>query len=195
MRTLFVLLLLLPFTAMAQTAYVTDTLSLGLHRAEDTSDRPFRNLESGQQVEILSRSTYYAHVELPDGTTGHVKAGFLVDSKPAKLIVAETMAEVDRLTAELEETRQAFAAPAATIDTLRSEVADLEARLETSEANNAELSDENMSMRERQARYTRTVPLQWVGGAVLAFFVGGFLLGLWWVDHRSRKRHGGIRIY
>jgi len=195
MRTLFVLLLLLPFTAMAQTAYVTDTLSLGLHQAEDTSDRPFRNLESGQQVEILSRSTYYAHVELPDGTTGHVKAGFLVDNKPAKLIVAETQAEVDRLTAELEETRQAFAAPAATIDRLKGEVADFESRLETSEANNSELSDENMSLRERQARYTRTVPLQWVGGAVLAFFVGGFLLGLWWVDHRSRKRHGGIRIY
>jgi SH3 domain protein len=195
MRTLFVLLLLLPFTAMAQTAYVTDTLSLGLHQAEDTSDRPFRNLESGQQVEILSRSTYYAHVELPDGTTGHVKAGFLVDSKPAKLIVAETLAEVDRLTAELEETRQAFAAPAATIDTLRSEVDDLESRLEASEANNSKLSDENMSLRERQARYTRTVPLQWVGGAVLAFLIGGFLLGLWWVDHRSRKRHGGIRIY
>ena len=195
MRTLFVLLLLMPFTAMAQTAYVTDTLSLGLHQAEDTSDRPFRNLESGQQVEILSRSTYYAHVELPDGTTGHVKAGFLVDSKPAKLIVAETLAEVDRLTAELEETRQAFAAPAATIDTLRSEVDDLESRLQDSEANNSELSDENMSLRERQARYTRTVPLQWVGGAVLAFLVGGFLLGLWWVDQRSRKRHGGIRIY
>lgn len=195
MRTLFVLLLLMPFTAMAQTAYVTDTLSLGLHQAEDTSDRPFRNLESGQQVEILSRSTYYAHVELPDGTTGHVKAGFLVDSKPAKLIVAETLAEVDRLTAELEETRQAFAAPAATIDTLRSEVDDLESRLQDSEANNSELSDENMSLRERQARYTRTVPLQWVGGAVLAFLIGGFLLGLWWVDQRSRKRHGGIRIY
>ena len=102
--------LLVPAVVVAETAYVTDNLRLGLHRAEDTSDRPFRNLESGQQVEILSRSTYYAHVELPDGTTGHVKAGFLVDSKPAKLIVAETMAEVDRLTAELEETRQAFAA-------------------------------------------------------------------------------------
>ena len=195
MRTIFVLFLLLPFAAMAQTAYVTDTLSLGLHQAEDTSDRPFRSLESGQEVEILSRSTYYAHVQLPDGTTGHVKAGFLVENKPAKLIVAETLAEVDRLSAELEETRQAFAAPAATIDSLRSEVADLESRLETSETSNAELTDENMSLRERQARYTRTVPLQWVGGAVLAFLIGGFLLGLWWVDHRSRKRHGGIRIY
>lgn len=195
MRTLFVLLLLLPAMAMAQTAYVTDTLQLGLHRAEDTSDRPFRSLDSGQEVQILSRSTYYAHVQLPDGTTGHVKAGFLVDTKPAKLIVAETQAEVARLTRELEETRQAFAAPAATIDALRSDVADLQSQLEASEATNAELSDENMSLRARQARYTRTVPLQWVGGAVLIFFVGGFLLGLWWVDYRSRKRHGGIRIY
>jgi hypothetical protein len=109
--------------------------------------------------------------------------------------VAETQAEVERLTRELEETRQAFAAPAATIDALRSEVEDLQSRLEASEATNAELSDENMSLRSRQARYTRTVPLQWVGGAVLIFLAGGFLLGLWWVDYRSRKRHGGIRIY
>lgn len=195
MRSLPVLLLLLPFAALAETAYVTDTLQLGLHRAEDTSDRPFRSLDSGQQVEILSRSTYYAHVQLPDGTTGHVKAGFLVDTKPAKLIVAETQAEVDRLTAELEQMRQSFAAPAATIDALRSEVAGLESQLAAAEAANAELSEENTGLRNRQARFARTVPLQWVGGAVLAFLVGGFLLGLWWVDHRSRKRHGGIRIY
>jgi SH3 domain protein len=190
MRTIIVLLLLLPVTAMAQTAYVTDTLQLGLHRAEDTSDRPFMSLDSGQEVQVLSRSRYYAHVQLPDGTTGHVKAGFLVDTKPAKLIVAETQAEVARLTQELEELRQAFAAPAATI-----EVADLQSRLEASEATNAELSDENLGLRARAARYTRTVPLQWVGGAVLIFLAGGFLLGLWWVDYRSRKRHGGIRIY
>ncbi|MEJ2129053.1 MAG: TIGR04211 family SH3 domain-containing protein [Woeseiaceae bacterium] len=195
MRTIIVLLLLLPVTAMAQTAYVTDTLQLGLHRAEDTSDRPFMSLDSGQEVQVLSRSRYYAHVQLPDGTTGHVKAGFLVDTKPAKLIVAETQAEVARLTQELEELRQAFAAPAATIEALESEVADLQSRLEASEATNAELSDENLGLRARAARYTRTVPLQWVGGAVLIFLAGGFLLGLWWVDYRSRKRHGGIRIY
>ena len=106
-------LLLLPVAAMAETAYVTDTLRLGLHQAADTSDRPFRNLESGQEMEVLSRTQYYANVELPDGTRGYVKAGFLVDEKPAKLVVAETRAEIDRLNAELEETRRAFAAPAA----------------------------------------------------------------------------------
>lgn len=195
MRTFFVLLTLLPFAAQSETAYVTDTLQLGLHQAEDTSDRPFRNLDSGQAMEVLSRTRYYAHIQLPDGTQGYVKAGFLVDAKPAKLIVAETQAEADRLARELEEARQAFAAPAATIDGLKQQAADLQARLDSSEAAAEELGDENASLRNRQAQYQHSMPLQWVGGAVMAFLVGGFLLGLWWVDHRSRQRHGGIRIY
>lgn len=190
-----VLLLLLPLGAMAETAYVTDTLRLGLHQAADTSDRPFQNLESGQAMEVLSRTQYYAHVQLPNGTQGYVKAGFLVDEKPAKLVVAETQAEVDRLSAELEETRQAFAAPAATIDSLRGQVADLQSRLETSEATAAQLGEENKELRESQAQNRILVPLKWVGGVAAACVVAGLLFGLWWTDHRSRKRHGGIRIY
>lgn len=195
MRKLLFVLTLLPLAAAAETAYVTDTLSLGLHQAQDTSDRPFRNLDSGQEMEVLSRTTYYANVQLPDGTTGYVKAGFLVTAKPAKLIVAETQAESDRLKQELEELRQSFAAPAATIDSLRQQNTDLQARFDASEAAAAELGEENSSLRNRQSQYKNSLPLQWVGGAVAACLAGGFLLGLWWVDHRSRKRHGGIRIY
>ena len=195
MRTVFVVLVLMPLLTMAQTAYVTDTLQLGLHQAEDTSDRPFRSLDSGQEMEVLSRTRFYAHVQLPDGTVGYVKAGFLVDEKPAKLIVAETAAERDRVARELEEARQAFAAPAATIDALKQQSADLQARLDTSEAAAIELGEENTGLRNRQAQFKNSMPVQWVAGAVGACLVGGFLLGLWWVDHRSRKRHGGIRIY
>ena len=189
------LILLLPLGAMAETAYVTDTLRLGLHRAADTSDRPFQNLESGQEMEVLSRTQYYAHVQLPDGTQGYVKAGFLVDEKPARLVVAETRAEVDRLTAELEETRRAFAAPAATIDSLRGQVSELESRLAASEETAANLGQENADLRESQSGNQVRVPLKWVGGVAAACLAGGLLLGLWWTDHRSRKRHGGIRIY
>jgi SH3 domain protein len=187
--------LLLPILAVAETAYVTDTLQLGLHQASDTSDRPFRSLDSGQELEILSRTTYYANVQLPDGTQGYVKAGFLVSNKPAKLIVAEITVERDRYARELEETRQAFAAPAATIDALKQQATDLQTRLDSSEAQVVELGDENAGLRNRQSQYKHSMPLQWVAGAVGACLVGGFLFGLWWVDYRSRSRHGGIRIY
>ena len=195
MRLVFGVLALVPLVVVAETAYVTDTLQLGMHQAQDTSDRPFRSLDSGQQMEVLSRTRYYAHVQLPDGTQGYVKAGFLVDAKPAKLIVAETQAEVDRLARELAEAREEFAAPAATIDTLKQQAADLQARLDDSEASATRLGEENSGLRNRQSQFKNSMPLQWVVGAVGACLIGGFLLGLWWVDQRSRKRHGGIRIY
>ena len=33
------------------------------------------------------------------------------------------------------------------------------------------------------------------GMLLLVCLIAGFIGGLLWVDHRSRKRHGGIRIY
>ena len=195
MRLILGLLALFPLLAAAETAYVTDNLRLGLHNAEDTSDRAFRILESGQPMEILIRANNYANVRLPDGTEGWVKTAYLVDDKPAKLIVAETMQERDALAAELEETKAAFAEPAATIERLESEASDLTARLETAQAEITSLQDASASVDDLKARYKGSLPLTWVGGALVIMLVLGFLAGLWYTDHRSRKRHGGIRIY
>ena len=187
--------LCMPLLAAAETAYVTDNLRLGLHQAADTSDRAFRTLDSGQELEILSRDRNYAHVSLPDGTEGYVKAAYLVDDKPAKLIVEETQAEVERLQAELEQLRRQFAGPAATISALEQEASTLTSQLDSSTAQVAELSEQNSDLRGRQSQMQYSLPLIWVVGAVAAFLVGGFWLGLAWVDRRSRARHGGIRIY
>ncbi len=195
MRLLIAALVLLPLVAAAETAYVTDNLRLGLHAAEDTSDRAFRFLESGQAMEVLVRDRNYANVRLPDGVEGWVKAAYLVDEKPAKLIVAETGAERDALAAELESMKASFAEPAAAIDRLEGEVGELRAQLERAQAQVAELETDNASIRGLKDQYRGSVPIKWVGGATLVCLVAGFLCGLWWVDHRSRKRHGGIRIY
>jgi len=146
-------------------------------------------------MEILIRDRNYANVRLPDGTEGWVKSAYLVDDKPAKLIVVETIAERDALAVELEEARQAFAAPAATIDALKSEAADLTQKLDTATADIAALQEENASIQGMKEQYRGSVPLSWVGGATLVMLVVGFLSGLWLADYRSRKRHGGIRIY
>ncbi len=195
MRLVIAILVLLPMVAVAETAYITDNLRLGLHQRADTSDRAFRMLESGQELEIISRDRNYANVQLPDGARGYVKAAYLVTEKPAKLIVAETAAERDALLAELEETKQAYAGPAATIQGLEDEVAGLTSKL--SEANEAisGLKRENASIEGLKQRYKGSLPLTWVAAAIGVCLVGGFVLGLWWVDRSSRKRHGGIRIY
>jgi len=195
MRFVIGLLALLPILAAAETGYVTDRLVLGLHQAEDTSDRAFRSLESGQEFEVLSRDRLYAHIQLPDSTQGYVKAAYIVYDKPAKLIVSETQAEVDRLTGELESARQAFADPAATIDRLEADATTMQGDLEVTRSRVAELETEIASHKSRAERYQYSLPLTWVAGAIGVCLIAGFIGGLLWVDHRSRKRHGGIRIY
>lgn len=190
-----VVVLATPLMAAAQTAYVTDNLRLGLHRAEDTSDSAFRTLESGQEVEILARGRNYAQVRLPDGTLGYVKVAYLVDDKPAKLIVTQTQAANEELEQKLAELNAAFSRPAATIAALEKQLADGRAALDEALASSAELQDQNVSLRNRQSQYKYSVPITWVGGALAVILLAGFLGGLWWTDYRSRKRHGGIRIY
>ncbi|MCH8279038.1 MAG: TIGR04211 family SH3 domain-containing protein [Proteobacteria bacterium] len=194
-RLIIGFLALLPLIAVAETAYVTDNLRLGLYEAADTSGRPLRMLESGQAMEILTRDRNYANVRLPNETEGWVKAAYLVSDKPAKLIVAETIAQRDALATELEELKQAFAGPAATIEALKNDSAQLNERLTDTDARNAELEEDIAGFQGMQDRYKGSLPVSWVAGAIGVCLVAGFMLGLWWVDRRSRLRHGGIRIY
>ena len=195
MKWLTLILLMLPAVTVAETAYVTDLLRLGLHQAEDTSDRAFRTLESGQEMEVLTRTRLYAQVRLPDGTQGYVKAAYLVTDKPAKLIVAEAQGETEQVRQELADVRAALAEPAQTIDALQAEVSGLtESLAETSAALDDEKA-QRQRLESRQDRYRYSLPASWVLAAIIVCLIGGFFFGLWWVDQRSRKRHGGIRIY
>lgn len=189
------MLLVLPNAAFAETAYVTDNLRLGIHQAADTSDRAFRTLESGQELEILSRDRNYANVRLPDGVEGYVKAAYLVFEKPAKLIVAQTEAANEALRQELEDTKAAFAEPAAAIASLEEQLQASRSAAESSAAQVAELTEQLDDYRGRQDQFKYSMPIKWVAGALFVCLLAGFLTGLWWVDRSSRKRHGGIRIY
>ena len=146
-------------------------------------------------MEILSSDRNYANVRLPDGTLGYVKVAYLVFDKPAKLIVSETQAANEALQRQLDETREALADPAAKIEALESQLQNARAEATASAAELSDLTAQVDDYRGRQSQYKYSVPITWVGGALLVCLLAGFLAGLWWVDHRSRKRHGGIRIY
>ena len=195
MRPLIVLCLLLPAVAAAETAYVTDQLRLGLYANPEFSGSAVRTLVSGEAFEVLSRDRSVARVRLADGTTGYLRAAYIVDEKPATLIVAETRSEADRLAAELAAAREAYADPEVTITALRADVERLTAELAAATGRADELASDNAAWAARSERYKGSLPLSWVGAAALVCLVAGFVAGLWWIDRASRRRHGGIRVY
>lgn len=195
MRLFIGVLTLLPLLAAAETAYVTDNLRLNMYENADLSGARVDTLVSGQGFEILSRNAQTAYVELANGKQGYVSAAYMVTEKPARLIVAETQAENDRLMQSLEQLRQSYAEPAGLIDSLQQETAHLRSTVDANAERMAELEDENKSYSSRSSRHQYSLPYTWVGGAIVICLVAGFLSGLWWVDSQSRKRHGGIRVY
>lgn len=193
----FILLLGLcaPVWAVAETAYVTDILRLGIHRAQDTSDRAFENLVSGTPLEVLERVPNYARVRTADGQEGWVKSAYLVAEKPAQLRVAEVEAELAAL-------REELAAASAARYTAESEAARLSKQMATSvssadaiEDTLARLKQQNEAYEARLEGYRGALPLKWVAAALAVVLAGGFVAGLWVLDLVIRKRHGGFRIY
>jgi SH3 domain protein len=189
------LLLGLAAVAAAETAFVTDSLRLGLHAAPDTSDRPFDNLVSGTAVEVLERNPNYAHVRLEDGREGWVKATYLVALKPAAARVAELEAEVARLN---EAAAVAQAAQTTAEQELARHTAALQATTgsaETMQETVERLQAENRAYEERFDSYRYSLPMRWVIPALVVVLVAGFFAGLWWLDALIRRRHGGFRVY
>jgi hypothetical protein len=78
---------------------------------------------------------------------------------------------------------------------LEQQVVEKDSALESSASRIAELTAEADVFQDRYGRFKYSLPLTWVGGAMFVCLLGGFLCGLWWIDYRSRKRHGGVRIF
>jgi|SRR5690606_10620052 len=195
---LSIALLCLAWAAAAgasDTAYVTDILQLGLHRASDTSDRPFENLVSGTRLEILERTTHYARVRTEGGSEGWVKAAYIVSETPARYRLAELESRVDALTTELADARMTEKRAVGEAERLRGRAAAHEASLEELRRTLGQLEQQNAEYAARVERYRASLPLPWVLGALALTFVGGGAAGWWALDLLIRRRYAGYRIY
>lgn len=183
--------------AHAETAYVTDSLRLGIHAAEDTSDEAFENLVSGTAVEVLERKTNYAHVKLADGREGWVRAAFLVTGKTAQLRVAELEGRIGALEAELAAAAKGAQAalPGEPVERVDPRPAVATESAAAIEGTINRLQRDVRLYEEQLEGYRRSLPLGWAAAALLVALVGGFAAGIWWIDQRIRSRHGGFRIY
>ena len=78
---------------------------------------------------------------------------------------------------------------------LEQQAAEKDSVLENNASRIAELAAEVDEFQDQYGNYKYSLPFTWVGGAMFVCLLGGFLCGLWWIDYRSRKRHGGVRIF
>jgi SH3 domain protein len=88
--------------ALAEPAYISERLYLGLYAVPDSTTEPIKTLASGTSVEILQRLGEYVQLQLKDGTEGWARAEFVSKEPPAKTLVKELTAERDRLRQQLE---------------------------------------------------------------------------------------------
>jgi SH3 domain protein len=196
MRGLVVVLgAVLAMPVSAETVYVTDILRLGQHEAPDTSDRAFRMLVSGTELEVLERVPNYARVRAPDGREGWVKSNYLVDEKPSRLRASELEGQVAEHADKLAAVEEARQNAEQAYEKLTSDIAASENSSEAVQAKLQQLADDNERYQSRLESFRGSVPLSWVAVALLVVLGAGFLAGLWWIDFQSRRRHGGFRVY
>jgi SH3 domain protein len=181
--------------ALAETAYVTDSLRLGLYRTDDTTEKPIVNLVSGTPLEVLERNSSYARVRTSAGEEGWVKATYLVDDKPARLRVAELEAEVEGLRGEVDRAKSTHSNAEQELSALGKQIAASSESTGAMQDTLGRLQRENEAYEARLDAYRGALPLPWVGAALLVTAVGGFVGGLWWLDALIRRRHGGFRVY
>ena len=182
-------------SASAETLYVTDSLRLALYASEDMSDKPLANLVSGTPVQLLERSVSLARVRTSTGDEGWVKASFLVPEKPARARVAELEAELAGLRSENAEYRGARANADQSAEQLAKTVAASKNSAEAMHESLGQLERENAAYVARLESYRGSLPMPWVGAALLIALLGGFAGGLWWLDALVRRRHSGFRVY
>ncbi|MCW8845107.1 MAG: TIGR04211 family SH3 domain-containing protein [Gammaproteobacteria bacterium] len=191
---LFLFLAALP-GAYAETVYVTDELTLRLQAEPTEASAVVATLRSGDKLELLDKAGFFALVKTADGKQGWAKSGYLITERPARARLQEMETELQALRA-VAEPAQAEMAKA------QEQAADLTQKLQQSQQ---ELSKRGATIEQLEwdiAEYKQQLGIgdwkiswRWAALGVFLALLAGVVLGMWWLDRRSRQRHGGFRIY
>lgn len=185
---------LLPVSAYAETAYVTDRLTVNLRSTATEVGITVKPLDAGAALEVLERAGLYARVRDKQGGEGWIEARQLSTDLPARAQLAKLQDEFNKSRAQLTETQ---------------------AQLKKSEAS---LAQESTRVKEL-AKTGANMPIPSVppaimaaaaapangaetdSGSLLAWFgvsfamlVLGFIGGALWLRESIRRRSGGMYL-
>ncbi len=99
------LLLSLPVTVIAETAYVTDKLMTGIHQDNTTDSIIIKVIPTGTKLEILKQEGEITQIKDPEGVTGWISNRFLINTPPAPTLLNQAEERANNLENELEKAR------------------------------------------------------------------------------------------
>ncbi|MEJ2621521.1 MAG: TIGR04211 family SH3 domain-containing protein [Candidatus Thiodiazotropha sp.] len=189
-------------SAYSEVRYVTDELNLSLYEKINSKGKLLKRLKSGTQLDLLREQGLFAKVRTQDGTVGWTKAGFLIDSKPARALVIELTAENDQLKESLKLKQEQISEHEKLLQKLKEQEQQANSELQGQQENSQgmaaaldRIQRENESLRAQQGHFGNMVPVKWALVAAGITFLSGIIAGVALFDYRSRRRHGGFRIY
>lgn len=99
------LLLIFSHAVFAQ-SYVTDKVVVGVYDIASTEGTLLKVLPTGTPLEVLQTSDGFTQVRTPDGLTGWIETAYIIETKPAQLLVLELTDKHRQAESELEDARK-----------------------------------------------------------------------------------------
>jgi len=170
-------------TVLVETAYVSDTMRVGVRPSPDSHAAPTGVIKTGMRLEVLESSNGYVRIKTDDDLEGWVKDTYIVNNPPAII----------------------------TLQALQQRQGTLEGKLKTLEENNQVLQEANRVLNQRldqlsaeraqwqltQARATlanKEASWFWWLIGILMIAGAGFYSGISWYRQSVMKRLGGLRV-
>jgi SH3 domain protein len=208
---------------LAEVAYVTDEVNIGLHK-EPTNESPIIKLvPSGTELNIIERENDLIHVEEPEGVRGWINTQNALNNKPGKTKINEletTNKELHKKIETLEKKSTELISQGELEKKLNSErlkVGELQVELTNikSRAGNIQTSDKLLTDIEQLKNANKQLIDQLESAGInrknslgsikpenesssfsifLIIFIFGIVSGLFILDYINRRRHGGFRI-
>jgi hypothetical protein len=196
--------------------YVIEQLVVSVASAPGPDGERIGQVKSGDKLELIERQGEEAHVRLPNGKEGWIKASYLSTEEPLQHRLTERTAEVEKLKQEGEKLKQdmsrlesqlaaarvahnAASASGSTPGATHAGTPAPNTPTEIPPAVSEALSGGSAPIREtvflRSPDRPGQTPWPLVLGTSFVMLLAGFVLGWKTLDRRIRHKYGGLRIY
>ena len=191
--------LLVVFAAHAESAFVTDRLSVALKAAAGDTGTVVKQLEAGAPLDVIERAGLWTHVRDRAGATGWIEARFLATEAPARAQLADVQAQLARARGQLAETQAQLKKSETALVQESAKVKELQKTADATPPVSAPPpASDTTESKSAPAEVARSggqwMPVSAWLATCFAMLVAGFLGGKWWLRESIRRRSGGMYI-